>query len=181
MQPIVIAASPLTYAEYKKLCHADLRIRYPYFYIGLPIFSIIPLIIIAILIADKGIALVEWQTLRTLLLPSGISVIVWLTTWYSLRRNYKQSKALENGTIYRLDEQMIIRESTSLEMVTWSDIAKTAKQYGQWILLRQAATTSGEIYFLNAASVMPPANRADLLELLKRKRIKRVWRWSNLR
>jgi hypothetical protein len=56
----------------------------------------------------------------------------------------------------------------------WSNIAKTAVQVGKWILLRQVAPTSKEIYFLNTANVMPPAERSELLALLKRKRIKPI-------
>ena len=73
-----------------------------------------------------------------------------------------------------MDEQGITQEGDSPELILWSDIARTAVQSSQWILLRQAAPTSKEIYFLNTAGVMPPANRNELLALVKRRRIKRI-------
>ncbi len=174
MQPIVITASPLAYADYKKIIFSDLRTRHPFLCIGLPIIAFIPLIFIAVIAADGGFAVIEWKNIQTLALISGASIIVWIATWYSLRRNYNKTDALRNGTVYCLDEQGITRESTTQELILWSDIARTGKQSGQWILLRQAAPTSSEIYFLNTAGVMLPASRAELLALLRRKRIKPI-------
>ena len=174
MQPIVIAASPLTYAEYEKLSFADLRIRNPYLYIFFPVIALIPLIYFAVIAADEGVGVIEWQEIQLFVLVLGASAIFWIATWLSLRRNYSRNTALSNGMIYRLDEHGITRNNNPQELITWSNIAKTAKQSGQWILLRHAATTSSESYFLNAAGVVPPANRADLIALLKRMRIKPI-------
>jgi hypothetical protein len=174
MQPIVIAATPLAYADYKKLIFADLRVRHPFLYIGLPIILFIPLIIIAVMIADAGIAAIMWKDVQTLVLMSGASVMIWVATWYSVRRNYFKTSTLRNGTVYRLDEQGITRETPTQELVLWSDIARTGKQSGQWILLRQAALNSNEFYILDTAGVMPPASRVELLNLLKSKRIKPI-------
>jgi hypothetical protein len=73
-----------------------------------------------------------------------------------------------------LDEQGITQEGSNQEPVLWSNIAKSAVQSGHWILLRQDSFASKEIYFLNTACVILPANRAELLAFLKRKRIKRI-------
>ena len=56
MQPIVITASPLAYAECKKVIFVDLRTRHPFLYIGLPIIVFIPLIFIAVMVAGEGFA-----------------------------------------------------------------------------------------------------------------------------
>lgn len=174
MEPITIAASPLTYSEYKKLSLADLRTRHPYQYIGLPIFSIILLIITVPLIISEGVAAIGWETIGTLLFLPVVSAVILLATWLTLSRNYKQKSSIKNGQVCHLNEQGITFESNILQTVTWSDIARTAKQSGQWILLRQAAATSGKSYFLNTAGVMPPASRTELLALLKSKRIKPI-------
>jgi hypothetical protein len=174
MQPIRIAASPLTYVEYRKLSLADFRTRYPIYYIGLPIFSAILLIILLIIIADTGIATLRWQDVDSLVLLLLVVVVVWGGTWFSLQRNYKTNETLKNGIGYRLDEQGITLDGSVSTTVLWSNIARNAVQSGQWIILRQASSASKEMYFLNTAAVLPPASRTELLALLKHKRIKRI-------
>ena len=174
MQFITVAASPLTYAEYKKLMFADLRARHAFQFIFLPIFSLILLIIVVVIIADAGLAATEWQELIPLLLMPAGSAFILFATWLSLRQKYRNVSDLSNGAIYRLSEQEIVRDGTTQEPILWSNISRTARQSGQWILLRQAAHSSSEIYFLNTANVLPPAGREELLALLKRKRIKPV-------
>ena len=51
MQPIAIAASPLTYTEYRKLSLTDFRVRYPFYYIGLPAITLLPLVVLAAVVA----------------------------------------------------------------------------------------------------------------------------------
>ena len=148
-----------------------MRKRYPFYYIGLPAFT---LLIIAVVTATADIDAIEWQQLRTILLMLGVVVVVWVGTWHNLRQSYRKNNALRNGAVYHLDEQGISQEGSSLEPVLWSNIARTAVQSGNWIILRQASSTSKETYFLNAAGVVPPAHRTELLALLKRKRIKRI-------
>lgn len=174
MQPITIAASPLTYNEYRKLSLAEFRVRYPFYYIGLPIITLLPLIFIAAAVAMDGTAAVKWQDIRTPTLLFGTVALIWTATLYSLRRDYRKNSSLRDGVVYQLDEQGLTQEGSPKELILWSNIAKTALQSGKWILLRQAALTSKEIYFLNTASVLPPVNRSELLALLKRKRIKPI-------
>ncbi|WP_223649104.1 hypothetical protein [Hymenobacter psoromatis] len=171
MQPIVIAAFPLTYAEYRKLSFAEYRARHPAIYVSLPIILLITLIFLALIVVDAGFAAVDWQSARPLLLISGAILLIWIATWYSLRRNYSQSNTIKDGIAYRLDEQGIAPDGDR-ELTLWSNIEKTATSSGQWILLRQANYHSKEIYFLNSTSVVPPATRADFHALLKYKRIK---------
>ena len=173
IHPIIIAASPLTYAEYKKLMFADLRARHPFQFIGLPILSLILLIIAVVIVADGGIAATDWQEITPLLLMPAGAAFIWIATWLSLRQKYRQAETLSNGTVYQLNEREIIRDSSPQEPILWSNIARTAKQSGQWVVLRQAALSS-EIYFLNTAGVLPPASREELLALLKSKRIKPI-------
>ncbi|MDO7876275.1 hypothetical protein Q5H93_16135 [Hymenobacter sp. ASUV-10] len=174
MSSIVIAASPLTYAEYQKLSLADARARHPKQYIFLPLFSIIPLVVTATLLANNDFATIGWDTLGILLLLPAISTIVWLATWLTIRRNYSRNEVLRNGVVYHLDAQRIVQEGNIPQTILWSDIARNAKQVGEWILLRHAAAASSEIYFLNTNSVMLPAIRTELLDLLKSKRVKPI-------
>jgi hypothetical protein len=174
MQPIVITASPLEYTKYRKLMLADLCSKQPFLYIFLPVISFIPLIVIAVTAADEGIAAIDWQSIQIFGLMLGVSAVIWLGTWYSLRRGYRQNSALKNGTTYYLDEQGIRWESNPQGLVSWFDVTRAAKQSGQWIIMRPAASTSSEIYFLDTAGVMPPASRAELLSFLKRKGFKRI-------
>ena len=174
MQPITIAASPLTYAEYRKLIFAEFRNRHPAFYISLPIILLITLVFLGVIVIDTGFGAVDWQSARPLLLISGAILLIWIATWYSLRRNYRQSNIIRNGIIYRLDEKGIVQEDGDQESILWSNIEKTATASGQWVLLRQANYHSKEIYFLNSTSIMPPANRADFHALLRHKRIKPI-------
>jgi hypothetical protein len=131
MHPITIAASPLTYAEYRKLSFVDFRTRYPVYYIGLPAFTFFILLVFIVLIANENIATIEWQNLRTPILMLGAVVLIWVGTWHSLRRNYRKNSALSNGAAYYLDEQSITQEGNSQESVLWSNIARTAVQSGQ--------------------------------------------------
>ena len=174
MQPISIAASPLTYAEYRRLSLADFRKRYPLYYVGLPAFTLFTLLIVVVMTAGEDVGALEWQHLRTTLLMLGMVVAIWVGTRYNLRQSYRKNSALSSGAVYYLDEQDIRQEGSLAEPVLWSNIARTAVQSGDWIILRQASPTSKETYFLNAAGVVLPANRAELLALLKRKRIKRI-------
>lgn len=174
MQPIEIAASPLTYTEYRKLSLADFRVRYPFYYIGLPGITILLLVVITAVIATDETASIEWIEIRTPTLMLGIAALIWSATLHSLRRDYKKNNSLRNGVAYHLDERGLTQGNNFNEPVLWSNIAKTAIQSGRWVLLRQAALTSKEIYFLNTDGVVPPANRNELLTLLKHKRIKRI-------
>lgn|GEM_PF-4279024 len=174
MQPISIAASPLTYAEYRKLSFADFRTRYPLYYIGLPAFTIFLLLVIVAMVANAAIATLAWQNFRATILMFGAVVLIWVGTWYSLRQNYRKNSVIRNGAAYYLTAQEITQKGEFSEVVLWSNIARTAVQSGRWILLRQASPTSKEVYFLNTAGVLPPATRAELLVLLKSKGIKRI-------
>ena len=174
MQPIAIAASPLTYTEYRKLSLIDFRVRYPFYYIGLPAITLLPLVVIAAVAVLDGTSSIDWQFIRTPVSLFGIAALIWGATLYSLRRDYRRNSSLRDGVIYRLDERGLAQEGNSEELILWSNIAKTAVQVGKWILLRQVAPTSKEIYFLNTANVMPPAERSELLALLKRKRIRPI-------
>ena len=174
MHPIVIAASPLTYAEYKKLMFADLRARHPFQFVFLPILSLVLLIVVVVIIADEGITAAKLQEITPLLLMPAGSAFILIATLLSLRQKYRNVSDLSSGTVYRLNEQEIVRDSIPQEPILWSNIARTARQSGKWILLRQAAHSSSEIYFLSTTGVLPPANREELLSLLRRKRIKSV-------
>lgn len=147
MQPIVIAASPLTYAEYLKLSLVDFRVRYPFYYIGLPAITLLPLLIIAAVIAMDATASIEWTDIRIPALLFGIAVLIWAATLYSLRRDYTKNNSLRDKAVCYLDEHGLIQESSSREVILWSNIAKTAIQFGKWILLRQAAPTSKKNIF----------------------------------
>ena len=174
MQPIVLAASPLTYAHYRKLSFADFRVRHTFFYITLPFILLVTVVVIAAIVAGAGITALKWQDLRTLVLMSGVAIVVLLATLFSLRQTYGASSILQNGTVYRLDEKGLTQEGVVSETILWSNIEKTAVLSNQWILLRQASPTSKEVYFLDTTSVMPPANRTDFYALLDRKHIKRI-------
>lgn len=174
MQPIVIAASPLTYAEYKKLMLSDLRARHLLRLIGFAFLSFILLIIVVEALYDEGLTVKNLQGLAIpMIFPAGLAFI-WITTWLSWRKHYYQSDALRNGATYYLNDQKIVREGISQESILWSNINRTAKQTGQWILLRQATTSLNGICFLNTTAVFSPSTREELLELLKRKRIKPI-------
>ncbi|GAB2867320.1 hypothetical protein [Hymenobacter ruber] len=174
MQQIVIAPSPLSYTEYKKLMFADLRARHLPRLIGFAFLSLTMLIIVGVALYDEGLTAKNMQDLALpMLFPAGL-VFIWIATWLSWRKQYYQSDALRNGATYYLSDQEIVREGLSQESIRWSNIDRTAKQAGQWILLRQATTSLNGICFLNTAAVLSPSVREELLALLKRKRIKPI-------
>lgn len=76
MQPIEIAASPLTYTEYRKLSLADFRVRHPFYYIGLPGITILLLVVITAVIATDETASIEWIEIRTPTLMLGIAALI---------------------------------------------------------------------------------------------------------
>lgn len=113
MQPIAIAASPLTYTEYRKLSLTDFRVRYPFYYIGLPTITLLPLVVIAAVVALDGTSSIDWQFIRTPVSLFGIAALVWGATLYSLRRDYRKNSSLRDGVIYRLDERGLAQEGNS--------------------------------------------------------------------
>jgi hypothetical protein len=174
MQQIVIAASPLSYSEYKGLMQSDLRARHLPRLIGFAFLSLILLIIVGVTLYDEGLTAETLQGLAIpTIFPAGLAFI-WITTWMNWRKQYYQSDALRNGAIYYLNDREIVREGLSQESILWSNIERTAKQAGQWILLRQATTSLNGICFLNTAAVLSPSTREELMALLKRKRIKPI-------
>ncbi len=174
MQQIIIAPSPLAYTEYKKLMFADLRARHLPRLISFAFLSLTILIIIRIALHDEGLTAKNLQELALpMLFPAGL-VFIWIATWLSWRKQYHQSDALRNGATYYLNDREVIRESLSQESILWSNINRTAKQAGQWILLRQATTSLNGICFLDTVAVLSPSTREELLALLKRKRIKPI-------
>lgn len=174
MQQIIIASTPLSYTEYKKLMFADLRARHLLRLIGFAFFSLILLVIIGVVLYDEGLTAENLQELAIpIIFPAGL-VFIWITTWLSWRKHYHQSDALRNGVTYHLDDREIVREGISQESILWSNVDRTAKQAGQWILLKQTTTSLNSICFLNTAAVLSPSTREELLALLKRKRIKLI-------
>ncbi|MCI1186148.1 hypothetical protein MON38_01865 [Hymenobacter sp. DH14] len=174
MQQVVIAPTLLSYTEYKKLMFADLRVRHLPRLIGFAFLSLAMLIIVGVALYDEGLTAKNLQDLALpMLFPAGL-VSIWIATWLSWRKQYYQSDALRNGVTYYLNDQEIVRKGLSRESILWSNIDRTAKQAGQWILLRQATTSLNGICFLNTAAVLSPATREELLALLKRKRIKPI-------
>ncbi len=174
MQQIIIAPSPLSYTEYKKLMFADLRARHLPRLIGFAFLSLTMLTIVGISLYDEGLTTKNLQDLALpMLFPAGL-VFIWIATWLSWRKQYHQSDALRNGATYYLNDQEVVRNELSQESILWSNIERTAKQTGQWILLRQATTSLNGICFLNTAAVLSPSTREELLALLKRKRIKPI-------
>lgn len=174
MQQIVVAASPLTYSEYKKLMFADLRARHLPRLIGFAFLSLVMLLIVGVALYDEGLTAKNLQDLAIpMIFPAGL-VFIWIATWLSWRKQYYKSDALQNGAAYYLNDREIVLEGLSQESILWSNIDRTAKQVGQWILLRQATTSLNGICFLNTAAVLSPSTREELLALLKRKRIKPI-------
>ncbi|MFD2720314.1 hypothetical protein ACFST9_16435 [Hymenobacter monticola] len=174
MQQIVIAASPLTYSEYKKLMFADLQARHLPRLISFAFLSFVMLLIVGVALYDEELTAKNLQALAIpIIFPAGL-VFIWIATWQSWRKQYYQSDALQNGAAYYLNDREIVLEGLSQEPILWSNVERTAKQVGQWILLRQATTSLNGICFLNTAAVLPPSTREELLALLKRKRIKPI-------
>jgi len=88
MQQIVIAASPLSYAEYKNLMFADLRARHLPRLIGFAFLSLTMLIVVGVALYNEGLTAKNLQDLALpMLFPAGL-VFIWITTWLSWRKQY---------------------------------------------------------------------------------------------